>query len=379
MKTIGWALGALTVSATAAAAGGIERSVTSPAILFEKGDYVELSFGSVSPDVSGTQVTPLYAMTPGGPVVAVPAGGKSGDMAGDYVQFSLGIKTALTDRLDLAVILDQPIGAKVNYRSTTLPPYAYGAGPGSQAEVESTGLTAMLRYKLDGGFSVYGGIKGEQASGKVSLFNGYTMTTSTETDFGFLAGVAYERPDIALRVALTYLSDITHKFDSVENGSPSAPFETTVPQQLTLDFQSGIAKDTLLFGSIRWRDWSEFDITPIGYQMATGDSLVSYAKDTVTYTLGVGRRFNENWAGAITLAHEPAAGGFSGNLGPHDGLTSIGLGVTYTKDQWKISGGVTYAKIGGTKTENPSIPGADFGDFKDNHTVGVGFRVGYSF
>lgn len=372
MKAVSGAFGALAVTATAAAAGGVERSVTSPALLFEKGNYVELSFGSVSPDISGTQLVPLI----------VPAGGNSGDMAENYTQYSLGIKTALTDKLDLAVIMDQPIGAKVAYDN---PEYAYGLGAGSQAEIKSTGLTAMLRYKLDGGFSIYGGIKAQRAKGEVSLFNGYAMNTSTETDFGYLIGAAYERPDIALRVGLTYLSAITHKFAAAETvpgmGVIATDFETEVPQQLTLDFQSGIAKDTLLFGSIRWRDWSEFDITPVGYYAGTGDSLVSYHKDTVTYTLGLGRRFNENWSGAVTLAHEPQAGGFTGNLGPHDGLTSIGLGVTYTQDNWKVSGGVTYAKIGDAKTRAPAPypAGTQFSEFKDNHTVGVGIRIGYSF
>lgn len=357
------------LAAGAAHAGGVERAITPIGILFEKGNYAELSFGQVSPDVSGTQAVPLV----------VPAGGNSGNMAESYLQYSLAVKTQLNDHFSLAVILDQPIGAKVNYSD---PAYAYGLAGGSQAEIKSQALTALLRYDLQNGFSVYGGVKAEQASGNVKLFNGYTMSTSSETDYGFLVGAAYEKPEIALRVSLTYHSPITHSFSVTENGSPSLPFETEVPRYLALDFQSGVAKDTLVFGSVRWREWSAFDITPYGYYMATGgDSLVSYDNDTITYTLGVGRRFNDNWSGAISVAHETSKGGFAGNLGPTDGYTSVTVGASYTKDNMKISGGVSYVWIGDAKTEAPSPypAGTTFGEFKNNTTVGVGLRVGFTF
>ncbi len=46
---------ALLLSTTIASAGGIERAAPSAALLFEDGNYLELNFGFVSPDVSGTQ------------------------------------------------------------------------------------------------------------------------------------------------------------------------------------------------------------------------------------------------------------------------------------------------------------------------------------
>ena len=111
---------------------------------------------------------------------------------------------------------------------------------------------------------------------------------------------------------------------------------------MALDFQSGIAKDTLLFGAIRWREWSKFDITPVGFKAASGGgSLLDYDNNVITYSLGLGRRFNETWSGAVTLGHEKSSGGFAGNLGPTDGYTSIGLGGTYSRDNMKITGGVS--------------------------------------
>jgi len=252
--------------------------------------------------------------------------------------------------------------------------------------VNAVGVTVLAHYRLNERMSIYGGIKGEAVEGQVALFNGYRMSTDRALDYGFVVGAAYEIPDIALRVALTYTSDITHAFQATEVvpgvGTFATTFSSTVPQSLALDFQSGIAKDTLLFGSIRWRDWSEFQIAPALFSAANGP-LVSYDNDSVTYTLGVGRRFSETWSGAVFVSHEPAGGGFAGNLGPTDGYTSIGLGATYTQDRMKITGGITYARIGDAVTEAPAALGAPagttLGRFTGNSLVGVGVKVGWSF
>ncbi|MGB8622071.1 MAG: outer membrane protein transport protein, partial [Paracoccaceae bacterium] len=299
-----------------------------------------------------------------------------------FTTTALSFKTAINDRFDLALVLDQPIGADVDYKAGT--GYLYG---GSTASLDSSAVTVMGRYKLNGGFSVFGGLRAQSVEGKVALFSGYSLDTSRETDFGYLVGMAYEKPEIALRVALTYNSSITHDFAASEadplNGPASTSFKTEVPQSLNLEFQTGIAKDTLLFGSVRWVDWTAFDISPVNYVGLYTDPLVSYHDDTITYNVGVGRRFNDTWSAAITLGYEPSVGGFAGNLGPTDGFTSIGLAGTYTRGRMKITGGVRYAMIGDAKTKTPAVlpypPGTTFGKFKDNHALGFGLKVGYSF
>ena len=114
-----------------------------------------------------------------------------------------------------------------------------------------------------------------------------------------------------------------------------------------------------------------------------GGSLVSYDNDSTTYTLGLGRKFSDSLSGAVFIAHEASGGGFAGNLGPTDGYTSLGLGLTYTRDNMKITGGVSYAKLGNAKTAAPAALGAPagttLGEFKDNDLIGVGVKVGFSF
>jgi long-chain fatty acid transport protein len=360
MKRILLATSAMIAAATGAHAGGVERSTQSVAILFEQGRYAELSFGHFSPDVSGTV---------GGGALS------SGDMAPSYNSWSLGYKMDIGDRLDFALVLDQPIGADVSYPGT-LGPGTYPLA-GTTAELSSSAVTALLRYGFENNVSVYGGLRYQTVHGVVSipLVGGYTLDTNHDSELGYVVGVAWEKPEIAARVALTYNSAITHELESLEFGALAGSFETEVPQSVNLEFQTGIAKDTLLFGSIRWVDWSEFQIAPPGYAGATGGTaLVEYTEDRITYNLGIGRRFNEAWSGAITIGYEPSDGELTGNLGPTDGMKSIGLAATYTRDNLKITGGIRYVDIGDATT-NPPISGV----FTDNSGVGVGIRIGYSF
>ena len=356
MKQILLATSAMIAAASGALAGGVERSSQSVAILFEQGRYAELSFGRFGPDVSG--ISPLSP------------GNSSGDMAGDYNSWSLGYKMDIGERMAFAMILDQPIGANVNYPATALYPLR-----GSTAKLTSSAITALLRYKFESNVSVYGGLRYETVHGEVSLptVGAYTLNTNHDSELGYVVGVSWEKPEIAARVALTYNSAINHSLESVERGAVTAGFDTVVPKSWNLEFQTGIAKDTLLFGSIRWVDWTAFVIDPPVYPAGLGN-LVDYASDRVTYNLGIGRRFNDNWSGAVTLGYEKADGERTGNLGPTDGYKSLGLAATYTMDNMKITGGVRYVQLGDATT-NPPVSGV----FTDNSGVGFGVRVGYSF
>lgn len=355
----------LAIGAGSAVAGGIERSAPSVAILFEDGNYVEFSLGAVDPDVQGTFLGAIG----------------SGDMAQGYGAYTLGYKYAINEKLDLAITLDQPVGARVSYPISAAPyPFA-----GATAEVDSQALTALLRYKLPSHLSLIGGIRLEEASGVVGIpsIGGYTMSTDTDRSVGYVLGVAWEKPEIAARVALTYFSEITHELAAQEQftGMPAAvatTFETVIPQSVMLDFQTGVAADTLLFGSIRWTDWSEFDITPplfAGAPCGLGPcgSLADVTTDSTTYTLGLGRKFNEQWSGAIVLAYEGDGGVPVGNLGPTDGYKSIGLAATYTLDSMKITAGVRYIEIGDATTTSIGS------QFTDNSGVAAGLRIGYTF
>jgi hypothetical protein len=94
----------------------------------------------------------------------------------------------------------------------------------------------------------------------------------------------------------------------------------------------------------------------------------------VTYNLGLGKRFNENWSGSIMFGYEPSNGDLTGNLGPTDGFKSVGIGVQYTDGNVEISGGVRYIELGNATT----IPPVN-GQFTDNNAIAAGIKIAYTF
>ena len=351
--------GLMAIVASPALAGGIERSPQSMNILFQEGRYVELGATFGAPRVSGE--APVH----------------TGNISRNFFTGSIAYKADISDQLSYAIILDQPFGADVRYPTGT------GAIlQGATAEVNNTALTGVARYKFGNGFSAHAGLRSSWTSGSVDLpVLGYTMSIDRDQAWGYLVGVAYEKPDIALRVALTYQSSIKHTFNATENGpaatgAASTNFSTKIPESLNLEFQTGIAENTLLFGSVRWVKWKDFEIAPDQYTAspATTAPLVAYQKNSTTYTLGVGRRFNENWSGSVSVAHDTGNGNPTSNLGPIGSRTSLGLGASYTIDSMTISGGVQYTRFGGATTV-PTVSG----QFSKNSAIGAGIRIGYRF
>lgn len=370
MRNIGLAGAALLASTAVSQAGGIERTGFTTGILFEEGTYAELSFGSVSPSVTGN-------------VTGVPAIA-SGNMSTDYTTVTLGFHHDFSDQLSVSLVIDQPIGADVQYPTGTGYPFA-----GSYAELTSRQITAALRYEFGNNVSIYGGLRGVQADGDVYVSTplfAYRMTADSDYELGYMLGAAYERPDIALRVALTYFSEVELGLNGVEGVGPAGTpdtlvptgptaFNNTLPQSVLLEAQSGIAENTLLFGSIRWTEWGGYAITPNAYPTPSGN-LVDYDDDVWTFNLGVGRRINENWSVSAALGYEAEQGGFSGNLGPTDGFTSVSLGAEYTEGNMSIGGGIRYVMIGNANTQ---LGGGATSDFNNNDAIAVGLRVGFNF
>jgi len=360
MKRIGaGAASLLLASTTLAQAGALDRSGQPVGIIFQDGNYAELSYGLTEPSVSGTN-----SLT--GAVTS------SGDVGVEYGQVALSFKYDVNDRISIAAVIDQPYGADVDYGDAD-PTYPT---VGSTAEFQSTGVTVLGRYKFNDRFSVHGGARYVAIDADLNVQSGgyiYQAEFEEESDVGYVVGAAYERPDIALRVALTYASETSYSHETTFAGTfvGSGLTEYTMPQSVTLDFQSGVAAGTLLFGSIRWADWSETDIVTPGY---LANPVVDYEEDITTYTLGVGRRFSDAIAASLSVIYETETGGEVSNLSPTDGQLGIQLGGTYTlASGLVVSGGVRYTALGDATTRTI------FSEFEDNDAVSLGLRVGYRF
>ena len=378
----------LICGAFAAQAGGIDRSGQDVTFLFEEGRKVELAFGYVAPEVSGEDV-------------AMFGGGSSGDVAENYWQTSLAFKTDVNDRISLGLILDQPYGADVEYDDTSI---ALGQ---TSAEAKSMALTALGRFRIDENFSVHGGIRAQRASANIRLqgaaygpVSGYEVDLDDDVAFGYLIGAAYEIPELAFRVALTFASEITHEFDTVEDGplitvptgqpAPAPPTvdlplldgtsetEVDTPASVNLDFQTGIAEDTLLFGSIRWADYSELRFDPVNFVTVTGEGLIEL-DDSWTYSLGLGYRFTDAFSGSVSVTYEPEKDDdLVSPLAPTNGRLGLSLAGIYAFDNFEITTGINYTRLGDARPET-GTPDEARAEFDDNYSVGLGLRVAYTF
>ncbi len=364
MKRLLLASACLLALPLAATAGGLEKSGQPVTLLFEKGDVVNLELAYGIPTVTGVDSF----------------GNGSDDSADDFLRYGGGIKKDFNEHWSAAFIIDEPYGADLAYAPND---FAFG---GTYAHFHSVEATALARYKFNENFSVHGGLRVARFGGDAATagaaygpISGYTFKGDDDWGFGYVLGVAYEIPEKALRVALTYGSAIDFRLDSTESfpdavGGQLVEGTTPIsmPQSVNLDFQTGIAPRTLLIGSMRWTNYEGWEVRAPGLADNFDAILASKDYNIWTYKLGVARQFNPHWAGAVQALYEPSINKTLGPLNPTDGAFGIGLGGTYTTDNGiKIGGGAEYRWLGDSDIKGPFASAS----FTDNSALGVGISV----
>ena len=364
---------ALLLGTTAAYAGGMDRSGQGVGVLFETGTYSEFSFGKVTPSVSGTGLNGTGT-----------APADSGNVSPDYTQVGLAFKTDVNDQISLAFIMDSPFGADVDYSTAG---YLIS---GTSAHVETRAITVLGQYHINENVSVYAGPRIVTAKGEYTrAFDGtpvYNSTYESDTDVGYVLGAAYEIPAIALRAALTYSSQTEFALDGSGFsvlGAMTTTLDAVMPQSVNLDFQTGVAADTLAFVNIRWADWSEAHLTDrnvlatFAPQLLGGNTDQGVLEDfnntdVYTYTVGVGRKFSDQFSGLLAVSYEQSTGEEASNLSPTDGYISYQIGGAYTMGNgMKLSGGIRYVDLGDADT--------DFASFTGNSATAIGLKLAYNY
>lgn len=369
MKTFALAAAAVTLSAASAHAVGLDRSARPTGLIFEDGNMIEFSFGGANPSIDGTDVTTA----------------QTGNIGDSFTIWGAGIRFEINDRLSFGLIIDEPYGADILYGPTT-PVLA-----GTQAIVDSNAITAFGRYKFNENVSVHGGVVYQNASANVTLsggayglLSGYNAAFANDDAVGFMVGAAYEIPDIALRAALTYHSEIDHNFATVETrgGAPvaSSTTEVTTPETIELAAQTGVAPGTLVFGSLRFSHYSATRVSPVGLRTLTGNPNASLTdlENAWDAELGVGRRFNDKWAGSVSIGWEQKGeDDLVSPLGGTNGAVFLAVGASYNAtENVTISGGIRYTDF---YDANPAVGGTQVATFTGNSAVSAGLRVQVSF
>lgn len=262
----------------------------------------------------------------------------------------------------------------------------------TNVSISSQNFTGLLGVKLGEkkNIQIYGGPTIQRLEGDVHLrgnayktASGYDANITRDTAYGWMAGIAYLKPEIALKAALTYRSEIDHDVTLTENlpalgaaGVGTNEITLTTPKSVNLDFQTGLNPTTLLTAKARWVPWSDFAIKPTIYGKASGLNLVSYDDDAWTAEVGLGKKLSPQLAISGAVGYDSGAGNPITSLGPVEGNWNVGLGAKYNlTPEWAISGGVKYLMFGDAKAKLPD--GSIVGDFQDNDGWVYGVRLSY--
>jgi len=355
LRTLASTTAILAAGASTAYAGALDRGKLPISPIFEKGTYVEVGTAIIVPSVDGT--------TAGGANIS--------NIYENYTQTQLSFKTDITDNLAVAVSFFQPAGTDITYATDPF----LGPLSGTTANLDTNAISAIVKYRFDNNISVYGGAKYETITADLTLGPAPPNAFSFARDYDLapIAGIAYEKPDIALRVSFTYIGKTEYLLNTTLAGVGTLPSSATgVPESFTLNFQTGIAKDTLLFGEIRHSKWSDVDVIVPAIGAPVGPNLSNF-DDITSFDLGVGRKLTDAVSVFTSLNYERRIDGVTGNLAPIDGRYALSVGGSYTKGKAKFTGGVRYTRLGDVTTTT-------FGNsFEGNSSLSFGFKVGYSF
>ena len=343
----------LSTTALSATAGGFETNSLSTSFMYEKGNYAELGMSSRSPDVKGT----VYAPT--GSALAKQ----------DYV--SLAIKTDISSNLSVGLTSYNQGAVQLDYSSAGSP-YAVAL---PVVDLDINALAILVKYSLSDNVSILGGAKQSQVQdASANIFQSAGLPASSvsgATETSLLIGASYAIPKIALRAELSYEGDADFSLDTSNAGVGTGKTSASVPDYMTLNFQSGIAEDTLLFGSIRKADWSNHQIT-----VFPGTPTTSSFTDTTSYSLGIGRKIND--AVSLIANYSTEAAGSSASTTPltiTNGYDAIGLAIRYSSGNSTVTAGYSYAKVGNITLTS----GLGVGEFTNNTVTGFGIKIGYNF
>ena len=357
------ALSAGALLASSAMAGGLERGGYNIDLLFDTQKYaIESGVIYVMPNRDLENVTdsnPLDGVGSDG----LGAGATSVDDNPSYAIPRIGFKVGITDDIDCMGDYSQPWGAHTNPGSDWV-----GANANIETKINSDNYALTCSYKFDvgkGQLRVIGGgfyqeVDGFQerlvAGGLPSfLGTGVGRLDLEGNGWGWRAGVAYEIPEYAFRASLVYnssvdLGELTGDLDlrqvpSVVN--PANPIlgvvtpifaNAKMPDVVELKVQSGIAPDWLAFGSVKWTDWSQLQSIAVCPTITKGmasctsggptevTSLDLLYRDGWTINAGIGHKFNDQWAGAVSLTWDR---GTSHGYGYQTDLWTLGTGVSY--------------------------------------------------
>ncbi|MGQ3214921.1 OmpP1/FadL family transporter [Shinella sp.] len=357
------------LAATSAYAGGLERGGYNIDLLFDPSDYAaESAVTYVNPQRELNNVRDNTAE--GGDLSLRPSNGIRATEG--YWVPRIGFKASLGDAVDCMADYSEPWGAHLNQGANWA-----GANENIETKIDSENYAATCSYSfavgpgqlrvIGGGF--YQEVSGFQErlvqdlGGPVTSNAGVGRLDLEGDGWGWRAGLGYEIEEYALRTSLVYnsavdLDNISGTLDLTGlpvglGGNPYAGKKTSIygsasmPDSLEFKFQTGVAPNWLVFGSVKWTDWSQLQSVPFCDTATRGlascktrnpanpvsgeiTSIDLLYRDGWTVSGGVGHKFNDKWSGAASLTWDR---GVSTGIGTHTDTWTLGAGVSYAASE----------------------------------------------
>jgi long-chain fatty acid transport protein len=404
-------LGALALSTTAAHSGGWETGRLSTAFLYQEGSYLESSFADLNYSINGKiQDGTTHKMAKdqrrmsasgkfqignldigltsfGSGAIQMDGQAAAANPSACGVEvFNLGVAGAAYDLASAAYAADpadsillanaRAAGAGVVAVQTAMEDVCSYV-PSADVKVDTNALIA--RYRFNENFSVIGGVRQAkiQASSVTTMAANYAINSRSKT--GMVYGIAYERPDIALRLEVLRSEGINIGLEGSATASAATPLTGTmvVPEATTVNFQTGIAKDTLLMASAHKVGWG---VSQIEVQVPAMDALniASEFSNSTSYSLGLGRKLSEQTSASLTYSWENGSKSTSGSaFSMSNGSKTLSAGVSHKINALTLSGGISYTKVG--DVEVTSAKTALTSSYTGNSVTAVGVKIGYNF
>ena len=348
------AVGTLVLSTTAVDAGGWETGRLDTGFLYQNGNYVEASYGSLDYSVNGTTQS-----------------NQTHEMAKDQKRMSLSGKFQIGN-FDIGLTSFGSGAIQMDGQNAT------GMSVVPSADVKLNTQALMARYSFSDKYSIIGGVR--QASLKKSSLDTLAATYSIDAvnKTGFVYGLTYERPDIALKFEILRSEKITIGLVGKAASVLDVTGTLVVPAATTINFQTGIAENTLLMASAHRVNWTGSNVT---LDVAASPSLnqASDFSNTTSYSLGLGRRLNEATSASLTYSWEKGTNPGGASTSPFtmsNGSETLSFGVQHKIGLMTISGGVSYTKAGDVDVTHSSGLTASYAG---NSVTAVGIKVGYNF
>ena len=362
----------LTSSPFLANAEGLERVNIDPSFMFSEGSTAEIGFGNVSPSLPAVKGT--------GSAFTFQSGL---DVATSFSVLTGSIKTEMGDNFDLGLFYTtQGNGVGLDYGTIT----GLEGNITIKADLEMPTLAAIGKYQINDAMSVFIGAKQTTVNSGATLKLGMDSNSNLNPDvtshwelskksgIGAIYGAAYEMPEIALRVILTVEDAIDLNIAATAKGGLADTGTATagIGDAISLNFQTGIAEDTLLFGNIRRSSWADNQVkVPV---LVAGLTQISSFSDGDSYSLGIGRKINDDLSVSISGFYDGSSGGAISELAPTGSTRTLSLGGKYAiADNADLSIGGSYSQRGDALTANYKA------SLTDSEVISLGAKLAFSF